>query len=237
MTNHLSIFVAGATGAVGRVMCRLLVDAGYEVTGITRAPEKAPFLESLGVKPAVVNVYDTERLNAAVRAAQPNVVIHQLTDLPYGVPKEKMAEARFNNAKIRDVGTRNLIQACQGLGVTRFIAQSIAFSYQDGRLPHVESDPLASESLAAFENQVLTGNFEGIILRYGRFYGPHTGAETLEGPNRVHVDAAAQAALLAVTHGQPGVYNIAEDEEDVTSQKAIRELGWNPAFRIGAAHV
>jgi nucleoside-diphosphate-sugar epimerase len=231
MNDHPTIFLAGATGAVGRVLCRLLVEAGYDVTGLTRAAEKAPMLESLGVKPVIANVYDTDLLTALIHDAQPTIIIHQLTDLPYGVPADKMAAARVHNDKIRDVGTRNLIQACQGIAVTRFIAQSISFAYQAGPLPHVESDPLSSESLTAFENQVLEGNFAGIVLRYGRFYGPHTGAERLEGPNRVHVDAAAQAALLAVTRGQRGVYNIAEDEEEVTSQKAIRELGWNPAFR------
>jgi uncharacterized protein YbjT (DUF2867 family) len=117
VNNHLSIFVAGATGAVGRVLCPLLVEAGYEVTGLTRAPEKAAFLESLGVKPAVANAYDLERLTELVHAAQPSVVIHQLTDLPYGVPADKMAEARINNNKIRDLGTRNLIQACRGVSM------------------------------------------------------------------------------------------------------------------------
>ncbi len=231
MSNPLRIFVAGATGVVGRVLCRLLIAHEYEVFGLTRRAEKVGFLESINVHPVVADVYDQKKIVSLFRSIQPTVVIHQLTDLPFGLPPEKMEAGRIANAKIRDVGTRNLILACQESDVTRFIAQSIAFMYQAGPLPHTEADALASDALRDFENQVLAGNFEGIVLRYGRFYGPGTGFDILQGSGVVHVDAAAQAAVLAVSKGKKGVYNVVEDENEVSSRKAKRELGWDPHFR------
>lgn len=231
MINPVRIFLAGATGAVGRSMCRMLDGLGYEVFGMTRSPEKAAFLEALHVTPVIADVYDAERVASLLAAIRPQIVVHQLTDLPYGLPPDKMAEGRQNNTRIRDVGTRHLVQAGRAAGVVRFIVQSIAFAYAPGPLPHTEADPLASEALRAFEQQVLDGPFEGIVLRYGQFYGPGTGAERVPDSCIVHVDAAAHAAVLALSRGRRGVYNIAEDSGVVSSDKAIRELGWDAAFR------
>jgi nucleoside-diphosphate-sugar epimerase len=142
-------------------------------------------------------------------------------------------------------GTRNLVAAARAAGVRRLIAQSIAFAYAPGSEPHVESDPLnlaaegaarrSVEGVVALEDAV-TGarGIEGIVLRYGRLYGPGTWTETPNGPAPLHVDAAAQAALLALTRGAPGIYNIAEDDGAVSIEKAKRELGFVPGFRISA---
>jgi hypothetical protein len=122
------------------------------------------------------------------------------------------------------------------------IAQSIAFSYTPGPQPHDEGAPLhvgaagrageTARGVASLEQQVLHGPFEGLVLRYGKFYGPGTGFDEPPRGGPVHVDAAADAARRAVTRGGPGVYNIAEDDGAVTSRKAAVELGWSPAFRI-----
>jgi nucleoside-diphosphate-sugar epimerase len=150
-----------------------------------------------------------------------------------------------NNARIRRQGTRNLMAAAQAAGVKRAVAQSIAFAYAPGEGPRVESDPLdtAAEGaravsvggVVALEEAVLnTPGVEGVVLRYGRFYGPGTWTMTPSGTTPLHVDAAAQVARLAVTRGEPGIYNVAEDDGTVLIDKARRAFGFDPHFRIGS---
>ena len=119
--KEIKVFVAGATGAVGSVLCRLLVGNYYKVFGMTRKQEKAEKLLQMKVNQVILNVYDKEALEAEIVKIQPNVIIHQLTDLPFGLPKEKMDDGLINNAKIRDIGTRNLISAARKTNVERFI--------------------------------------------------------------------------------------------------------------------
>lgn len=232
MQNSEKIFVAGSTGAVGRVLCQLLVKAGYSVFGMTRNKEKSEFLQSLNVDPVIVDVYDRENLSKIIKKIEPHVVFHQLTDLPFGLPSEKMAQGRINNEKIRDIGTRNLVSSANEAKAKRIIAQSISFMYEPGNKPLLESSPLASVALQEFEDQILSADIEGIVLRYGLFYGPHTGFEKPARKGSVHVDAAALAGLLAVTHGARGIYNIAEGDGEVSIAKAVSELSWNPNFRM-----
>ena len=231
------IFLAGATGAVGRRMLPLLRAAGYEVTGTTRVASKAEELRAAGIIPAVVDVFDAAALKAAVAAARPEVIVHQLTDLPHGLKAELMAEGLVHNARLRIEGTRNLVDAALGGGARRFIAQSIAFVYAPGREPHDEGDPLISpaeepwrctmEGVVTLERLATsTPGLDGIVLRYGMFYGPGTGFEVAPGKPAVHVDAAAKAAMLAIENGAPGIYNIADDGGGVSTVKARRELGW-----------
>jgi nucleoside-diphosphate-sugar epimerase len=234
------IFIAGASGAVGRPLCRLLVAEGWHVTGTTRVPERAEALRALGVEPVVVDVYDAARLRDVVVAAAPDVVIHQLTDLPPGLDPAKMEAAGPRNLRIREEGTRNLIAAALAARVRRLVAQSIAFVYAPGPTPFREDAPLdltptgRGRSAASLEQQVLAAPLEGIVLRYGRFYGPGTGFDAPAPPCAVHVEAAADAAGLAVTRGARGIYNVAEPGETVSTAKAIAELGWDAGFRIGA---
>jgi nucleoside-diphosphate-sugar epimerase len=228
------ILLAGASGAVGRRLCRLLVADGWHVTGTTRSEEKAAALRALGVAPIVVDVFDAERLHKVVAEAQPAIVIHQLTDLPPGLDPAKMAEARIRNTHLREIGTRNLLAAAVAARATRMVAQSIAFAYAPGPQPYDEDAPLDIEArgVISLEQQVLAAPLEGIILRYGKFYGPATGFDTPPRGGPVHVDAAADAARLAITRGLPGIYNIAEDDGTVSISKAVVELGWEPNFRI-----
>jgi nucleoside-diphosphate-sugar epimerase len=228
------ILVAGASGAIGRRLCRLLVADGWRVTGTTRSPDKAAALQALGVIPIVVDVFDAERLLSVVAEAQPAIVIHQLTDLPPALDPTKMAEARVRNAHLREIGTRNLLAAAIAVQATRVIAQSIAFAYAPGPQPYDEDAPLNADAhgVASLEQQVLHAPLEGIVLRYGKFYGPGTGFDNPPSGGPLHVDAAADAARLAITHGLPGIYNIAEDDGTVSIRKAIAELAWKPDFRI-----
>jgi nucleoside-diphosphate-sugar epimerase len=224
-------------------MLPLLREAGYEVTGTTRIASRAEELRAAGITPVVVNVYDRAALGAAMLAARPDVVVHQLTDLPRGLKAELMAEGLIRNARLRIEGTRNLVDAALGAGVRRLVAQSIAFVYAPGREPHDESDPLNSpaeepwrstmEGVVTLERlATTTSGLDGLVLRYGMFYGLGTGFEAPAGMPAVHVDAAAQAAMLAIVRGAPGIYNVAEDDGAVSIARARRELGWDPSFRL-----
>jgi nucleoside-diphosphate-sugar epimerase len=228
------IFLAGAAGAVGRPLCRLLVRDGWRVTGTTRSPEKAAALRELGVTPAVVDVYDEASLSRAVGDAAPDIVIHQLTDLPPALDPAKMTEGMIRNTRIREVGTRHLLAAAVNAGARRIVAQSIAFAYAPGPLPYGEDSPLdpGARGVISLERQVLEAPLEAVILRYGRFYGPGTGFEEERESGKLHVEAAADAARRAVTRGR-GIYNIAEEDGEIFSRKAAAELGWRAAFRIG----
>jgi nucleoside-diphosphate-sugar epimerase len=237
----MKIFLAGASGAIGRRLTPMLIAAGHDVTGMTRTPETAHQLEAAAVHPVIADVFDATALKRAVVQARPEVVIHQLTDLPRILDETQLAASYQRNARIRTEGTRNLVAAAQAAAARRFVVQSVAFAYAAGKEPYVETDPLnladgprvvTVRAAADMEQQVLASGMEAIVLRYGLFYGPGTWTD---GPSRkppLHVDAAAQAALLAVTRGRTGIYNIADDDGTVAIDKARRELGFDPAFRL-----
>jgi nucleoside-diphosphate-sugar epimerase len=244
MTMAYRIFLAGASGAIGRRLVPQLLDAGHAVTGMTRQALKADELRALGAEPVIVDVFDAVALSRAVRAASPDIVIHQLTDLPAGLDPARMGEAIVRNARIRAEGTRNLVAAAGAAGVRRLIAQSIAWAYAPGAQPYSESDPLDADAdgnrgisvggVIALEKAVLSAPLAGIVLRYGQLYGPGTGAEAPTGVSPVHVDAAGHAALLALDRGTPGIFNVAEPNQAVSTQKAVEELGWRADFRLPA---
>ena len=238
----MKIFLAGAGGAIGRRLTPLLRRAGHDVVGTTRSAEKTAALRALGAEPVVVDVFDAVALARAVQAAAPQVVMHQLTDLVYAPNTPGFEEGLERNARLRIAGTRNLVATAKAAGVRRLIAQSIAFVYAPGEGARVESDPLdlaatgirkrMVNGVVALEDATLEMP-EGIVLRYGLLYGPGTWFENEKrGKPALHVDAAAQAALLAVTKGAPGTYNIAEDDGAISSEKAKREFGFDAAFRI-----
>jgi nucleoside-diphosphate-sugar epimerase len=238
----VKIFLAGATGVIGRRLAILLRDAKHDVTGTTRDPAKAPLLQALGITPAVVDVFDADAVARAMATAQPDVVMHQLTDLPSAPGTPGYAAGQEANRRLRIEGTHNLVRAASMAGVRRVIAQSIAFIYAASEGARGETDPLdvmaegprqsTVQGIVALEREVLqTPDIAGVVLRYGYFYGPGTWYDTPPKPPSVHVDAAAHAALLTADKGI-GVYNIAEDDGAVSSAKAARELGFDPAFRL-----
>lgn len=232
----MKIFLAGATGAIGRRLTLLLRRAGHEVVGTTRSETKAAALQALGAVSALVDVYDADKLKLAVYAVQPDLIIHQLTDLPQVIDPNTLQAALAANARLRIKGTRNLVDAALAIGVRRMIAQSIAFAYAPGEGKLTEDHPIdpAQTGVIALEDAVTkTKGIDGVVLRYGRLYGPGTWTPVPKGAAPLHVDAAANAALLALTKAAPGIYNIAEDDGAVSSEKARLEFGFDPAFRIG----
>ena len=235
------IFVAGASGAIGRRLCRLLVNEGWSVIGTTRSLEKVPMLRDLGVEPEIVDVFNEALLLEIVRKAEPEVVVHQLTDLPPALDPAKMAEALVRTDRLREIGTRNLVGAAVAAGVQRMVAQSLAFVYAPGPMPYREDAPLnlddpvfgaTARAVASLEQQVLAAPLTGIVLRYGKLYGPGTGFDLPASDGPLHVDDAADAARRALTRGETGVYNIAEDDGAVSINKAADGLGWVPGFRL-----
>ena len=181
----------------------------------------------------------------AVASARPDIVIHQLTDLPKDLDPREMGAAIIRTARIRGEGTRNLVRAAIAAGAQRLVAQSIAWAYAPGAEPHAETDPLDAEAegddginvqgLIALEDLTLKSPpLEGVVLRYGQLYGPGTPSDRPSNSAPIHVDAAAYAALLAIDHGDPGIYNIAESNRHVATEKAHAELGWTPDFRLRA---
>lgn len=238
----MRVFLAGALGVIGRPLSHLLVRAGHEVAGTSRSAARAAELRDLGLAPAIVDVFDADALRDAVMAARPDVVIHQLTDLPDVLDPAAMPAALERNARLRVDGTRNLVAAARAAGARRIIAQSIAFAYEPGSEPHDEDDPLAGvvrgeatvsvRGVLALESQVRASGLDAVVLRYGRLYGPGTWTAQPNGAAPLHVDAAAHAALLALDRGRTDIYNIAEDDGHVSITKARRELGFDPAFHI-----
>lgn len=181
----MRVFLAGASGAIGRQLVPLLVEAGHEVAGMTRSPGKVEMLRELGAEPVVVDAYDAPKLVEAVVAFEPDLVMHQLTDLP---PNPAEIPARGSaNARIRTEGTRNLIAAAEAAaGEPKLLVQSIAWELPAG----------AHASVEEHERMVLDAG--GIVVRYGRFYGPGT-YHPEEGdrpePPAIHVAEAARRTV------------------------------------------
>jgi nucleoside-diphosphate-sugar epimerase len=195
----MRVFLAGATGVLGVRLVPLLVEAGHEVAGATRSPEKRDGLRALGAEVVVADILDTAALRDAVVSLAPDAVMHQATDLPDDL--RRMAEHAASNNRIRREGTRNLLAAADAAGtVRRFLAQSVAF-------------PVSGEAAAAIhELETAVLEWGGIILRYGRLYGPGTYYESRRAPPpRIHVDEAARRTVAALD-AEAGVLAIGEDE-------------------------
>jgi 2-alkyl-3-oxoalkanoate reductase len=237
----MRVFVAGATGALGRHLVPGLVAAGHEVTATTRTPGKVARLREAGAEPVVVDGLDREAVIAAVRAAGPEVIMHQMTALADVRTRnirnpDKMGAATI---ELRTRGTDHLLAAAAQAGTRRVIAQSVAGFYEPSGGPvKTEEDPLASRppspstarALAAIkhvEQTVPLAAPEGIVLRYGGFYGPGATEMLLNAVRKrqvpvigggtgiwsfIEITDAAAATVAAVDRGEPGVYNVVDDD-------------------------
>jgi nucleoside-diphosphate-sugar epimerase len=190
------VFLAGASGVIGIRLTALLTEAGHDVAGMTRSPEKAASISALGATPVVCDVFDARALTAAVVEFRPDVVLHELTDLPDDVAR--ISEFGASNARIRREGTRNLLAAANAAGASRFLAQSIAWE--------IPGD--AGLATADLESAVLAAG--GVVLRYGQFYGPGTYHEAdLPDEPRIEIDEAA-IRTVAVLEAASGIVVIKE---------------------------
>jgi nucleoside-diphosphate-sugar epimerase len=247
----MKVFVAGATGVLGRALIPQLVARGHEVVGLTRSASKQDLVRSLGARPVVADALDPDSVAQAVASAEPEVIVHQLTALSGRMsvrdmrhPDRSLAATTTN--RLRTEGTDHLLAAGRAVGARRFVAQSFAavrFARTGGPM-QTEADPLDPDPPAAMrpglaailhlERAVTTIEWgEGLVLRYGSFYGPGTGISlapdaVMAGPIRkrrfpivgsgggvwshVHIEDAAAATAAAVERGQPGIYNVVDDE-------------------------
>lgn len=241
----MRVFVAGATGALGKQLLPMLAADGHQVTGMTRTPAKRDLIRSLGAEPAVADAFDPEAVAQVVAQAEPDAVVHELTDLT-GTFARNIDKSFATTNRLRVEGTDHLLAAAKVAGARRFIAQSFAGwpSEPTGGPVKTEDDPLqqhppkaVTRSLAAIrhveEAVTRADGIEGIALRYGGFYGPGTSI-ALEPPGEVlemvrkrrlpvigdgggiwsmvHIRDAASATAAALVRGEPGVYNVADDE-------------------------
>jgi nucleoside-diphosphate-sugar epimerase len=182
----MRIFFAGASGVIGRHLLPLLVDAGHTVGAMTRSATKAGLLVSAGAQAIVCDVFDRPGLTSAVRAFAPDLVLHELTDLPDDL--KNLPSDSLLNARIRVEGTRNLLEAMSGLAQVKIVAQSVAWTMQPGR---------EADAVSVLEDAVLAA--DGVVLRYGFLYGPGTYFESELPPTpRVHIDSAAARTLEAL---------------------------------------
>jgi nucleoside-diphosphate-sugar epimerase len=238
----MRIFRAGATGAVGRSLVPLLIDAGHEVTGMTRSESKADRLRAAGAEPVIADGLDRDAVVAAVAAARPDAIVHQLTGLSGSADLRNFDKAFALTNRLRTEGTDHLLAGARAAGtVRRFVAQSYAgWPYERRGGPvKAEDDPLDPEpvrsmghTLAAIRHvERATLQTGGIALRYGGFYGPGTGlapsgdqVALVRGRgfpivgdgggvwSFVHIQDAATATLAALEHGGSGIYNIVDDD-------------------------
>jgi nucleoside-diphosphate-sugar epimerase len=250
----MKIFVAGATGAVGRRLVLLLTAAGHQVAGLTRSPAKADILRRIGATPIIADALDRAAVKEVVQRQKPEIVVHELTSIKK-VDLRNFDRGLAETNRLRTEGTDNLLAAARAAGVRRFIAQSFAgWPYARAGGPvKTEEDPLDPEPPAAFrrtleairylESAILAeAALEGIVLRYGYFYGPGTAIgehgwmvedirnrriPIIDGGSGVwsftHVDDAARFTRAAITRGAPGIYNIVDDDPARVSQ-------WLPAL-------
>jgi nucleoside-diphosphate-sugar epimerase len=256
----MRILVAGAAGALGTQLVPRLVAAGHEVTGLTRGPQKRAAVEALGAKHCAADALDPDDVARAVAEARPEVIVHQLTALAGTMDLRHFDRSFAQTNRLRTEGTDHLLAAARAVGVRRVVAQSFAgwpFTRTGGPVKS-EEDPLdptplpeMRETLAALrhvERAVTTADhLEGLVLRYGGFYGPGT---SLDGPDSehlalvrkrtfpvvgggagvwsfVHVQDAAEATVAAVEHGPRGVYQVVDDEPAAVAQ-------WLPAVAATA---
>lgn len=237
----MKVFIAGATGAVGRPLCRQLIERGHEVVGMTRSPDRADELEASGVNAVVADALDPDAVAAALASARPGAVASQLTDLPSEMID---AEQKYpDNDRARLEGTANLLAGARECGARRFIAQSLAFAYHPdgGPRPATENERLYADApepfgasargLVRMESEVCEAEgIAGVVLRYGFFYGPGTwfapgGSAIGELRKRrlpkvgsgdglwsmCHVEDAAGACVAAVESDTSGVFNVCDD--------------------------
>jgi nucleoside-diphosphate-sugar epimerase len=235
----MRVFVAGATGVIGQFLVPSLVAAGHEVTGTTRSTARAAALQGVGATPVIVDGLDRGAVLDAVKAAQPEVIVHQMTALASMSSFRNFDKEFAVTNELRTRGTDYLVEAAQQAGTRRFIAQSFAGwnNARTGSLVKTEDDPLdpdpvpsTRKSMAAirYVEEIVPGAVpEGLVLRYGPFYGHGASDNLLDSVRKrqmpvigggtgiwsfCEITDAAAATAAAVTRGAPGIYNIVDDD-------------------------
>jgi nucleoside-diphosphate-sugar epimerase len=229
----MRVFVAGATGVIGRPLVSQLLEAGHDVVGSTRSPDRAEGLRELGATPAIVDARDADALRATVIEAAPEVVINQLTNLPDKINYRKPAETFGTTNELRGTAGPALAGAAAEAGAARLISQSVCFFYAStGKPAHSEEDPVlelppenpASRGTLALESlersTLETPGLEGAVLRYGYFYGPGVGSL----PGGFSVDEVRRRRY-PIVGGGTGVFSLIQIDDAVSATMASLERG------------
>jgi nucleoside-diphosphate-sugar epimerase len=265
----MKVFVAGATGALGKHLLPQLVANGHDVVGLTRTASKQDLIRSLGARPAVADALDPDAVAHAVAEAEPDVIVHQLTALSDGIDMRHIDRDFALTNRLRTEGTDHLLAAGRAIGIDRFVAQSYAgwpFARTGGPVK-TESDPLDPDPPAGLRTMLdairyledaVTGATwtDGIVLRYGGFYGPGTSISLRPDGEHVelirkrkfpvvgngagvwsfiHIEDAAAATVAAIEHGDRGIYNVVDDEPAPVAEwlpAAASALGAKPPRRV-----
>jgi 2-alkyl-3-oxoalkanoate reductase len=265
----MKVFVAGATGALGKTLLPQLAAAGHQVVGMTRSASKQDLVRSLGARPAVADGLDPDAVARAVAEAEPDVIVHQLTALSASLDMRHIERDFAETNRLRTEGTDHLLAAGRAIGVSRFVAQSYAgwpFARTGGPVKS-ESDPLDPtppdqlramlEAIRHLEKAVTgAGWTEGIVLRYGGFYGPGTSLSLRpEGEHIallrkrrfpvvgdgagvwsfIHIEDAAAATVAAIERGERGIYNVVDDDPAPVAEwlpAAASAVGAKPPRRL-----
>jgi len=264
----MKIFVAGATGALGKQLVPQLVGRGHDVVGMTRSAPKQDLVRSLGARPVVADALDPDAVAQAVASAEPDVIVHQLTALSGKFDMRHFDRFAETTNRLRTEGTDHLLAAGRAVGTQRFVAQSNAAwrTYSGGRVKDedapFDSDPLEKlrgvlDAIRHLEDAVTGADWlEGVVLRYGAFYGPGTGlsaepgAEFSEAIRKrqfplvgdgggiwsfIHIDDAAAATVAAIERGERGIYNVVDDDPAPVRDwipELARALGAKPPRRV-----
>ena len=265
----MKVFLAGGSGAIGKRLVPMLVAAGHSVVATTRTPAKMNGLRGLGARSVALDALDRSAVMKAVASAAPDVVVHELTALSMMHNLKRFDEEFAITNRLRTEGAQYLLEAAQAAGARRFVAQSYTGfpNIRVGWRIKTEDDPLdpnppqptrwTFEAIRQLEAKVMSaGNLEGIVLRYGNFYGPGTsigpGGEIVQLVRQrkfpifgdgagvwsfVHIDDAAAATRVAVEGGPQGIFNIVDDEPAEVSvwlPELARIIGAKPPYRLPA---
>ena len=266
----MKIFIAGASGAIGSQLVPQLVARGHEVVGTTRSAAKTGTLRALGAEPVIVDVLDPDAVADAVAKAEPEVIVHQATALAGPVNMRNVKRMAAATNRLRSEGTDHLLAAGRAVGVGRFVAQSNfavleraggPVADESGRIePNPPADAKEAADAMRHLEEAVTGITwaDGIVLRYGGFYGPGTGIEAAPDAvmaglirkrrfpivgggggvwSMVHIVDAASATVAAIERGKPGIYHVADDEPAPVRDflpVLARALGAKPPRRVPA---
>lgn len=262
----MRIFLAGATGVIGKPLTAALLEAGHDVTAMTRSPDSAAALRTAGAHAVVVDAFDEPAVRQAITAAEPDVLIHQLTALPNKGGARAFSKGLKLTARLRRETVPVMLDAAAQAGGSRAIVQSISFiTRPDGRTLHDETDPIWTDApdgetamtmaaVSEMEAAVAASPLEGLVLRYGFFYGPGTAwapdgqlGRMLrhrvypvigDGQGRmsfIHIDDAVSATMRALDHGSAGIYNVCEPDPEplaIALPQLAQAFGARPPRRL-----
>jgi 2-alkyl-3-oxoalkanoate reductase len=265
----MTIFLAGATGALGKRLVPMLVSSGHRVVGMTMTPEKSEQLRAAGAEPVIADALDARAVMQSVIAARPDAVVHEVTAIRGALNLKKFDEYFAATNRLRTEGTQYLLSAALAAGASRFLAQSYAGwpNARTGGRVKTEDDPLdpdppapmrrSLDAIRQLEHMVTNApGLAAIVLRYGSFYGPGTsidhGGDAIETVRRrkfpivgdgagvwsfIHIDDAASATRMAIEQGDPGIYNIVDDDPAEVAQwlpALAAAVGAKPPFHVPA---